>query len=237
VTTLLRAVIDASGLSRRNAFAAIRNGYVSSGSIVLMDPSSEYDGAPLSLAGEPLLSVPTEKVYLLLNKPPGYVTTASDERGRSTVFDLVPPDERVSGLHAVGRLDLDTSGLLILTNDGDLTYHLTHPSNEVDKEYWVGLFRPPSDDVLNTVWQGVEIDGELRQPIEMERLRGFEPFHVTISIGEGRKRQVRRMFEIAGARVRHLRRVREGKLLLGNLPEGWTRPLTAAEVRLLRGEA
>jgi 23S rRNA pseudouridine2605 synthase len=139
-----------------------------------------------------------------------------------------------SGPLVAHRLDLDTSGLLILTNDGDLTYHLTHPSNEVDKEYWVGLFHVPNDDILNTVWQGVEIDGELRQPIEMERLRGQEPYHVTISIGEGRKRQVRRMFEIAGARVRHLRRVREGKLRLGTLPEGKVRPLSDAEVRLLR---
>lgn len=235
MTTLLRAVIDASGLSRRKAFAAIREGRVRSGRFALSDPSAEYDGAPLSLDGQPLEQPAVEKVYLLLNKPPGYVTTASDERGRSTVFDLVPAPLRAPGLHAVGRLDLDTSGLLILTNDGDLTYHLTHPSNEVDKEYWVGLFEAPSDDVLNTVWQGVAIDGELRQPIEMERLRGQEPFHVSISIGEGRKRQVRRMFEIAGARVRHLRRVREGKLRLGTLPEGRTRPLTPAEVRLLQG--
>ncbi|MGE0058232.1 MAG: pseudouridine synthase [Dehalococcoidia bacterium] len=235
MTTLLRAVIDGSGLSRRKAFAAIRDGRVRSGRFTLTEPSVEYNGEPLSLDGQPLGRGAAEKVYLLLNKPPGCVTTASDERGRSTVVDFVPAPLRASGLHAVGRLDLDTSGLLILTNDGDLTYHLTHPSNEVDKEYWVGLFEVPTDDVLNTVWQGVVVDGELRQPLEMERLRGHEPFHVSISIGEGRKRQVRRMFELAGARVRHLRRVREGKLRLGNLPEGKTRRLTEAEVNLLQG--
>jgi pseudouridine synthase len=202
-----------------------------------MDLDRDEAGGPLTLDGRPLRAAAGEKVYLILNKPPGYVTTASDERGRATVFDLVPASLRAPGLHAVGRLDLDTSGLLILTNDGDLTYHLTHPSNEVDKEYWVGLYREPSADVLNAVWQGVEIDGELRQPLEMERLRGHEPFHVTISLGEGRKRQVRRMFEIAGARVRHLRRVREGRLQLGNLPEGKTRSLTPAEVGLLRPNA
>jgi pseudouridine synthase len=228
-------VIEASGLSRRKAFAAIREGRVRSGNTTLSDPSAEHDGRALSLDGQRLGAPTTQKVYLVLNKPSGYVTTASDERGRPTVFDLVPAKLRAPGLHAVGRLDLDTSGLLLLTNDGDLTYHLTHPSNEVDKEYWAGLYRPPSDDMLNTVWQGVEIDGELRQPLEMERLRGQEPFHVSISLGEGRKRQVRRMFELAGARVRHLRRVREGRLHLGNLPEGQVRALTAAEVRLLRG--
>ena len=237
MTTLLRAVIDATGLSRRKAFAAIREGRVKAGSATLWDPSTEYDGARLSLDGETLEQQSAERVYLLLNKPPGYITTASDERGRPTVFNLVPGHLRTSGLHAVGRLDLDTSGLLILTNDGDLTYHLTHPSNEVDKEYWIGLFHEPSDDILNRVWQGIELDGELRQPLAMERLRGQEPFHVTISIGEGRKRQVRRMFEIAGARVRHLRRVREGKLHLGNLPEGQTRLLTPAEVRMLEGKS
>lgn len=236
MTTLLRAVVDATGLSRRKAFAAIREGRVRAGSATVWEPSAEYDGASLSLDGETLKQQAAEKVYLLLNKPPGYVTTASDERGRPTVFDLVPAQLRASGLHAVGRLDLDTSGLLILTNDGDVTYHLTHPSNEVHKEYWIGLFREPSDEILNQVWQGIELDGELRQPLEMERLRGQEPFHVTISIGEGRKRQVRRMFEIAGARVRHLRRVREGKLHLSNLPEGRTRRLTAAEVRMLTSE-
>ncbi len=235
MTTLLRAVIDASGLSRRKAFDAIREGRVRSGSITVWEPSAEHDGSPLSLDGERLETPAAAKVYLLLNKPPGYVTTASDERGRPTVFDLVPAKLHATGLHAVGRLDLDTSGLLLLTNDGDLTYHLTHPSNEVDKEYWVGLYRVPTDEILNTVWQGVEIEGELRQPLEMDRLHGEEPFHVSISLGEGRKRQVRRMFEIAGARVRHLRRMREGGLHLGNLPEGQVRPLTPAEVRLLRG--
>jgi 23S rRNA pseudouridine2605 synthase len=164
LTTLLRAVIDATGLSRRKAFTAIREGRIRAGGATLCEPSSEYDGSRLSFDGVAIEEPSAEKTYLLLNKPPGYVTTASDERGRATVFDLIPPPQRASGLHAVGRLDLDTSGLLILTNDGDLTYHLTHPSNEVDKEYWVGLFEPPSDDILNRVWQGIELDGELRQP-------------------------------------------------------------------------
>lgn len=234
MTTLLRAVIEATGLSRRKAFAAIRDGRVSIGGYPQVDPSAECPEGTLNLDDDALSAGPAAKVYLLLNKPPGYVTTLSDERGRPTVIDLIPQPLRTSGLHPVGRLDLDTSGLLIITNDGDLTYRLTHPSNEIDKEYWVGLYEEPSPEVLNKVWLGVEIDGEVHQPLEMERLRSHEPFHVSISIGEGRKRQVRRMFEIAGARVRHLRRIREGSLSLGILPEGHTRPLTPAEVRQLQ---
>lgn len=235
MTTLLRAVIESTGLSRRKAFAAIRDGRVRAGGATFTDPSMECPKAAISIDDEALLPPSDKKSYLLLNKPPGYVTTRSDERNRPTVFDLVPEELRSAGLFPVGRLDLDTSGLLILTNDGDLTYRLTHPSNEVAKEYWVGLFREPTDDILNRVWMGIEIDDEVRQPLAMERLRDFDPFHVSITIGEGRKRQVRRMFEAAGARVRHLRRVREGELTLGSLPEGATRRLTAAELRLLRG--
>lgn len=236
MTTLLRAVIEATGLSRRKAFSAIREGRVRIEGIRQTEPSMERPPGSLEVDGE-AFALPEKRrpIYLLLNKPPGYVTTNSDERGRPTVVDLVPVAYRASGLHPVGRLDLDTSGLLILTNDGELTYRLTHPSNEVDKEYWVGLYRQPDADLLNRVWMGIEIDGEIRQPLEMERLDGREPYHVTITIGEGRKRQVRRMFEIAGARVRHLKRIREGALSLGNLPEGQTRQLTAGEVRRLRG--
>jgi pseudouridine synthase len=201
---------------------------------IVLDPSEELAAGALRLDGVEVQRATDEKVYLLVNKPPGYITTTADERGRPTVLALVPPELRARGLHPVGRLDLDTSGLLILTNDGDLTYRLTHPSHEVEKEYWVGLQRWPSDELLNRVWQGVVIDGAIRQPIALERLsEEATPFHVTITIAEGRKRQVRRMFELAGARIAQLKRVREGSLSLGNLPAGGVRRLTPREVRLL----
>jgi 23S rRNA pseudouridine2605 synthase len=233
MVTILRAVIDGSGLSRRKAFAAVREGRVTLDGAAVLDPSRELHGGRLALDGIEFGRSAAKKTYLLLHKPPGYVTTAADELGRATVLDLVPSALRAPGLHSVGRLDRDTSGLLILTNDGDLTYRLTHPKHEVDKEYWAGLARPLSESQLAALRRGTEIDGRLRRPLHVERLEDEAPFEVAIVISEGRKRQVRRMIEAAGARVRRLRRVREGPLELGDLGEGGVRRLTASEVRAL----
>src|SRR5687768_16624815 len=127
MTTVLRVVIDATGLSRRSAFAAIREGRVTVDGAVVRDPSSEYATGLIAIDGALLGRSNRQKTYLLLHRPPGYVTTVSDDLGRKTVLDLVPASLRAPGLHPVGRLARDTSGLLILTNDGDLTYRLTHP--------------------------------------------------------------------------------------------------------------
>jgi 23S rRNA pseudouridine2605 synthase len=235
-TTLLRAVIDASGLSRRKAFAAIREGRVAISGEVRIEPSQPFEGGELTLDGVALTASQAPKTYLLLNKPPGFITTRSDERGRRTVFDLVPAASRVPGLHPVGRLDRDTSGLLLLTNDGDFTFALTHPSHEVEKEYWLRLESPATEAQLAQLRSGVEIDGELRRPLRLRRLVDAGHFEIAMTIREGRRRQVRRMFEAAGTRVTLLRRVREGSLNLGSLPEGAVRPLTTAEVAALRAE-
>jgi pseudouridine synthase len=231
--TLLRAVIDATGLSRRKAFAAIREGRVRAGDETVHDPSQPYAGAPLFLDGEPIAASTAAKVYLLLHKPPGYVTTRSDELGRRTVIDLVPAALRAPGLHPVGRLDRDTSGLLILTNDGDLTYRLTHPKHEVEKEYWAGVSPAPDAAALAMLRHGTEIDGALRRPIAVRRLDDETGFNVAITIREGRKRQVRRMLDDAGLHTRRLRRVREGALTLSGVPEGAVRRLTPRELALL----
>ncbi|HWO73089.1 MAG TPA: pseudouridine synthase [Dehalococcoidia bacterium] len=237
MATLLRALVDASGLSRRRAFAAIREGRVSVDGRPCRDPSAPYGGGEIVLDGAPLSAQRAERAYLLLNKPPGYVTTRADERGRRTVFDLVPAELEAPGLHSVGRLDRDTSGLLILTNDGDLTFALTHPRHEVDKEYFVRLAQPASEDQIARLRSGVEIDGRMTRPARLRRLVGAGPFQLSITVREGRKRQVRRMFEAVGARVTGLRRVREGPLELGGLPEGSVRRLTAEEVEALRRAA
>ena len=236
MTTLLRALIEASGLSRRKAFTAIREGRVTVGGETRLDPSSDFEAGDLALDGSSLPSAARKTVYLLLNKPPGYITTASDELRRATVLDLVPEPLRASGLHAVGRLDRDTSGLLLLTNDGNFTFGLTHPRHEIEKEYWLRLATPASDDQLAALRAGVEMDGKLRRPARLRRLIGEEPFHLSVTIREGRNRQVHRMFEAVGGRVTALRRVREGPLALGSLPEGAVRPLTRAEVEALRDE-
>jgi 23S rRNA pseudouridine2605 synthase len=235
--TLLRALIEASGLSRRKAFAAIREGRVTVEGEVRREPSESYGGGVLALDGSVLAAPVGEKLYLLLNKPPGFVCSRSDERGRRTVFDLVPASLPPAGLHSVGRLDRDTSGLLILTNDGDLTFALTHPSHEVEKEYWLRLDTPAGEEQLAGLRSGVEVDGALRRPLRLRRLVGSGAFELSMTVREGRRRQVRRMFEAIGARVAQLRRVREGSLELGSLPEGAVRRLTEAEVARLLEDA
>ena len=236
MATVLRAVIEATGLSRRNAFAAIREGRVTLDGVDVRDPSAALGAGALALDGRFVEQTGQGKAYLLLNKPPGYLTTVSDERGRATVIDLVPAALRVPGLHPVGRLDKDTTGLLLLTNDGGLTHRLTHPRYEVEKEYWAGLGRPLTEPQLAALRRGVTLDGRLRRPRGLRLLAGEAPFAVSVTIGEGRKRQVRRLFEAVGARVRRLKRVREGALLLAGLEEGALRPLTAAEIDALRRE-
>jgi 23S rRNA pseudouridine2605 synthase len=234
VNTLLRQLIEASGLSRRKAFAAIREGRLKVDGRVRSEPSEPFEGGELILDGVRFGSAPVRKTYLILNKPPGYVTTRSDELGRRTVYDLVPAGLRSPGLHSAGRLDRDTSGLLLLTDDGELTHALTHPRHEVEKEYWLHLARPASEAQLASLREGVELDGRLRRVARLRRLVGEGPFQLSVTIREGRKRQVRRMFEAVGARVTALRRVREGSLDLADLPEGAVRQLTETEVQALR---
>jgi 23S rRNA pseudouridine2605 synthase len=236
MTTLLRAVTSASGLSRRKAFAAIREGFVAVDGVTRTDPSEPYESGTIALDGLPLTRNEAAHTYLMLNKPPGYITTVSDELGRRTVLDLVPAALRPAGLHPVGRLDRETSGLLLLTTDGDLTYALTHPKHEVEKEYWLRLAEPATEAQITALRSGIEIDGQLRRPLRLRRLIGAGPFELSITLREGRNRQVRRMVEAAGARVTALRRVREGPLTLEGLPEGQARPLTSAELAALRGE-
>jgi 23S rRNA pseudouridine2605 synthase len=237
VTTVLRAVIEATGLSRRKTFAAIRDGRVSLDGVSVLDPSRPYEGGALTLDGASLTAPSTAKTYLLMHKPPGFITTTADEQGRRTVLDLVPKALRATGLHPVGRLDRDTTGLLVLTNDGDLTQRLSHPSNEVEKEYWVTIDAPVTDELQTALRGGVEIDGKLRRPLRVRRLPPETGFDVAVTIREGRKRQVRRMFVSIGVNVVKLRRMREGVLDLGSLAEGAVRELTADEVALIRGEA
>jgi pseudouridine synthase len=172
-------------------------------------------------------------VYLAMHKPTGYLSAVSDSRGRATVLDLVPVELQLPGLHPVGRLDLDTTGLLLLTNDGDFTQRLTHPSHEVPKEYWLTSRPPLHEGDLEALRRGVEIDGRVRRPAEARLLPPSSGYEAAITLREGRKRQVRRMVEAAGAVVLRLKRVREGRFSLGTLPEGGVRRLSEEEVALL----
>jgi 23S rRNA pseudouridine2605 synthase len=181
----------------------------------------EVDGIPVV--------VRNDVVYYLLNKPRKVVTTAHDPEGRSTVVDLVPEEPRV---FPVGRLDYDTEGLLILTNDGDLAHRLTHPSRGVDKEYLVEVDGVPSRGTLRRLREGVELDDGPTAPASarLAEARG-EVAAVELVIHEGRNRQVRRMLEAVGHPVRRLVRTRIGPVADRNLAPGAWRPLTRTEVR------
>jgi 23S rRNA pseudouridine2605 synthase len=187
-----------------------------------IDPESDrvdVDGVPLS--------VREGLVYYLLNKPAGVVTTASDPQGRRTVVDLVPPEPRV---FPVGRLDYETEGLLLLTNDGDLTHRLTHPSFGVEKEYLAEVEGTPTRGTLRRLREGVELEDGVTAPAKAS----LQPPHLlTLVIHEGRNRQVRRMCEAVGHPVRRLVRTRIGPITDRTLPPGKWRELTQAEVRAI----
>lgn len=174
-----------------------------------------------------LVGTRPDAVYWLLNKPRGVVTTASDPQGRPTVVDMVPDDVRV---FPVGRLDADTEGLLLLTNDGELAHRLTHPSFGVDKEYLVEVEGRPGRGALRRLRDGVELDDG---PTAPARVAAVEPSVLRITIHEGRNRQVRRMCEAIGHPVRRLVRTRIGPLVDPHLAPGRHRQLTTEEVRAL----
>lgn len=173
------------------------------------------------------IGIQPDLVHYLLNKPVGVVTTASDTHGRPTVIELVPDEPRV---HPVGRLDMDSEGLLILTNDGSLTYRLTHPSFEVSKEYLVQVDGVPSRSGLRALREGIELDDGMTAPAKVSML---DPGLLRIVIHEGRNRQVRRMCDAIGHPVRRLVRTRIGSISDAELRPGSYRPLEIAEVRRL----
>jgi 23S rRNA pseudouridine2605 synthase len=168
---------------------------------------------------------------IVLNKPAGFVSTRKDSYARDTVFDLLP--EKFSRLFTIGRLDAQTEGLLLLTNDGDLAQQLTHPRFKVDKEYQVTLDRPWDPALAPKLEGGILLDG---QRAKIARLRSLSPTRLRVILRQGINRQIRRMFEAVGYRVKHLLRVRVGNLRLGDLPCGHWRALTQRELKLLRSK-
>ena len=215
--------------SRRASEDVIRAGRVTVAGVTVTDPARDVDGAePIAVDGEPL-SPPGARVVYAVNKPAGVVSTARDPQGRRTVVSLVASDLR---LYPVGRLDIDTTGLILLTNDGELAHRLTHPRFEVDKTYRATVANPPvSDATLRALRRGVVLDDGRTAPARVRRLgeRGLE-----FTIHEGRNRQIKRMCEAVGHRVRSLVRVRFGPLELGDLRPGQHRRLTAAELAALQ---
>jgi 23S rRNA pseudouridine2605 synthase len=214
--------------SRRASEELVRAGRVSVAGERVTDPARDVDpGDPITLDGEPV-SIAHERVVYALNKPAGVVSTARDPQGRPTVVTLVPQIER---LYPVGRLDIDTTGLILLTNQGDLAYRLTHPSFEVEKTYRALVGGPAVEErALRALRQGVELEDGRTAPARVRRVSGDT---IEITIHEGRKRQVKRMCEAVGHSVKLLERIRFGPLELGDLPRGRWRRLTDAEVEAL----
>lgn len=225
----LQKILSACGIaSRRQAEKIIAAGRVTcNGFVCKIGDCADPDVDRILLDGEPI-SPPQDHLYLMLNKPRGYVTTLSDEKGRPDVSQLVSNcGQRV---YPVGRLDMDSEGLLVLTNDGDFSNHLMHPSHETKKVYKVTV-QGYSVHGLGKLKQPVVLDGYQIRPPEVKLLWSEgEKAGILITIHEGRNRQVRRMCAIAGMSVRRLIRIAEGSLKLGDLQSGKWRMLTKEEI-------
>lgn len=224
----LQKLLSAAGVcSRRQAEEYLIAGRITvNGRVACLGDKADPARDAVALDGVPLRR-PDAPTYLMLHKPRGYVTTLSDDRGRPTVADLVK--NCPVRVWPVGRLDWDSEGLLLLTNDGALTNRLTHPSHQVEKEYLVTV-RGELDAALPILRGPMELDGAVLAPAQV---RPLPPNRLSIVIHEGKNRQVRRMCAAAGLEVTRLKRVREGSLTLGRLQPGEWRYLSPAEVQAL----
>ena len=230
----LQKIISQAGLaSRRAAEKIILGGRVQVDGQVIQELGRKFD--PLQhkiiVDGRPL-QAPEHHVYFLLNKPKGYLSTAKDDRGRRTVLDLIPESE--ARIYPVGRLDNNTEGLLLLTNDGALMNGLLHPKYEVQKTYVARITGQPSEAVLDKLRQGIQLEDGWTAPAVVQLLQqGDGESQVSITIHEGRNRQVRRMFAAIHCDVKALKRIAFAGLNLSGVKRGQHRPLTAKEVTAL----
>ncbi|MBU4376197.1 MAG: rRNA pseudouridine synthase [Candidatus Omnitrophica bacterium] len=231
----LQVAISRQGVaSRRKAASIIEQGIVTVNGKIIRERGYAVnpDTDDIAVGGKELKSK-TKKIYILLNKPKGVITSKSDPEERETVFDLLP--RALSRLHSVGRLDKDTTGLLLLTNDGELTYRLTHPRFEVRKRYKLTCERKVVEKKVHILERGMYIDGRKTAPAKIEIIRSDENrTELFIEIHEGRKRQIRNMFLFLGHPIKNLERVSYEFLQLGNTRRGDFRHLTSEEVRKLK---
>ncbi len=223
----LQAYIAQAGIcSRRKAEELIARGVVKvNGKRVTEMGVKVSDGDVVEVEGKPV--APTKKkIYIALNKPVGYITAVEDDRGRKTVMDLVD-NEITDKIFPVGRLDYDTHGLLIMTNDGVFANNLIHPSRKIEKVYIAQLNKEHNEHSLRQITKGIEIEGRKCKPVSV---RALSPEAVELVIMEGKNREVRRMFEAVGYEVEDLCRVAVGNIKLGHIPHGRWRHLTKGEI-------
>ena len=231
---LQKFMADCGVASRRKAEEIIKAGrvLVNGQKITEMGRQIDPDKDQVTVDGVPLKRPGGKKVYIAFNKPQGVLCTASDERGRPTVLDYVDVPERI---YPVGRLDLDTEGLILLTNDGELAHDLMHPSVGIEKEYEALVGGVLTRAQAGALQRGIMLDGTKTAPAKVEIIEiREEKTHVRLVIHEGRNRQIRRMMDAVGHRVLFLRRLRVGGIHVGHLHVGAWRHLTQAEVAQLK---
>ncbi len=231
---LQKFLADCGVASRRGAEELIKLGRVSvNGEVVrVMGVQVDEDNDVVEFDGRQV-KPQSKMIYIMLNKPEGFVTTVSDDKGRDTVMSLV--SDIPARIYPVGRLDYDTEGLLLMTNDGDLTYKITHPKNNVEKTYVAEVSGNITMDTILQLRRGVMVDGVKTSPAKVE-VTGATRYgtRIEITIHEGRNRQVRKMFEAVGCVVKKLKRTEEAGLKLGHIPLGRWRKLTESEVNMLK---
>lgn len=222
----LNKYIATSGVcSRRNADELIASGKVKVNGIVIKEMGMQVDEIKdIVYVNNKKISVKEEKVYIMLNKPKGYVTTNNDQFDRPSTKDLIKEKIRV---FPIGRLDMNTEGLLLLTNDGDFANKLMHPSNKVEKTYIVTLRKPITDEQIKKLQDGVDIGDYITRPAKVKRIT---PLELEIKISEGKNRQIRRMCESVNADLKNLKRIQIGNLKLGDLKLGKYRLLSLDEI-------
>ncbi len=217
--------------SRRKCEELIKNGEIKVNGQVVLNLATTIDEKKDKVEYKGgVLSLPSSFIYLKMNKPKGYASTSSDEKGRKTIFDLV--EDKSVRLFNVGRLDYDTEGLILLTNDGDFANRVIHPSFEIEKEYMVTIEGKMQESEFAVLRKGAVVNGE-RMPEAKVKPISFDGKFTKLSvvITEGQNHQVRRMFEAIGRNIRLLKRVRIGQVRLGNLYRGKTKPLTEEEIK------
>ena len=234
--TLERVLSKAGVGSRVEATRWIRAGRVTLNGDVVRDPDTwvDLERDRIRLDGKPLQA--RKRVYLLLYKPTGYLTTYRDPEGRPTVYDLI--GDLGTFVSPVGRLDLDTSGLLLMTNDHQLAERVTNPESHIPKTYLIKASMRLTDEQLGQLRKGIELADGPTRPARVRRVRDSGKYsHIEVTLTEGRNRPVRRMIEALGAAVLKLVRVKIGPIPIGGLQIGKWRALTDAEVRTLRGRS
>ena len=229
---LNRYIAQAGAASRRKADELTKNGNVKVNGAVMKELGYDVKEGDIIEVNGLLIEPETSKVYIALNKPRGYITSLNDERGRPVVTGLVT--DIAERLFPVGRLDCDTSGLLIMTNDGDLANKLAHPKHHVDKTYRAKVSGIVSSERLARLRNGVDIGGFTTAKARVEVIKQSENYAIVeIKIHEGKNRQIRKMFNAVGNRVIDLERTAVGEIYLGRLKEGHYRKLSKSELEYL----